>query len=77
MAQIYGEIVAFFGLIQFHSDSIGYWHTLDSMAQFGSVYAGLLLESSRHAHGFKLLIWYLARYSTARTQFTVCADQYL
>ncbi|KAK9438576.1 hypothetical protein VB005_06722 [Metarhizium brunneum] len=55
--QIVGDLVASFGLLQFRPDSPYYWHALDFLAQFGSIYAALLLESCRRAHGSQLLLW--------------------
>ncbi|KAG5928857.1 hypothetical protein E4U42_007835 [Claviceps africana] len=53
--ELLADVVASFGLVQFHDQSRHYWHSLDFLAQYGALYAILLLEASRAGWRSRLL----------------------
>jgi hypothetical protein len=57
--QVCIEAVASFDLLPFDQDSPRYWQALDYLAQYGSIYAALLLETCRRSRGPKRLLLYV------------------
>ncbi|KAG5951395.1 hypothetical protein E4U53_003180 [Claviceps sorghi] len=53
--EMLADAVAMFGLLQFHEQSLYYWHLFDFLAQYGALYGILMLEASRAGWRSRLL----------------------